>query len=62
MGLWDEWGQKHAVTVCKVILVITRGTVLSYQVHNSHVMRQKTIARNGYEALQVGTGWRTLGL
>ncbi|KAF4730998.1 hypothetical protein FOZ62_029228, partial [Perkinsus olseni] len=48
MGLWDEWGQKHAVTVCKV--------------HNSHVMRQKTIARNGYEALQVGTGWRTLGL
>jgi len=45
MSLWDEWGEKHMVTVC--------------QLDRLHVLQQLTIQRNGYEALQLGLGYRS---
>jgi large subunit ribosomal protein L3 len=42
MSLWDEWGQRHMVTVCKM--------------HEAQVTARRTIAENGYEAVQVGLG------
>mmetsp|Transcript_70333 Transcript_70333/g.228619 ORF Transcript_70333/g.228619 Transcript_70333/m.228619 type:complete len:359 (+) Transcript_70333:126-1202(+) len=45
MSLWDEWGEKHMITVC--------------QVDRLHVLRQMTIQRDGYEALQLGMGYRS---
>lgn len=42
MSLWDEWGQRHMITVCKL--------------HGTQVTAKRTIAENGYEAVQVGLG------
>lgn len=44
MSLWDEWGQRHMVTVC--------------QLDRLHVLQQKTLSKHGYEALQLGLGYR----
>jgi len=46
MSLWDEWGEKHMITVC--------------QLDRLRVLQQMTIQRNGYEALQVGLGYRSV--
>lgn len=46
MSLWDEWGQRHMITVC--------------QLDRLHVLQQRTLARDGYEALQVGLGYRSI--
>ena len=42
MGLWDEWGARHMVSVVKI--------------HDCVVTRKKTIPRNGYEAVQLSCG------
>jgi large subunit ribosomal protein L3 len=42
ISLWDEWGQRHMITVCKL--------------HGTQVTAKRTIAGNGYEAVQVGLG------
>ncbi len=42
MSLWDEWGERHMITVCKL--------------HAAQVTGKRTIAKNGYEAVQVGLG------
>ena len=42
MSLWDEWGERHYITVCKL--------------HQAHVTGVKTISKHGYEAVQVGLG------
>jgi large subunit ribosomal protein L3 len=42
MSMWDEWGERHMVTVCKL--------------QGAQVTAKKTIAVNGYEAVQVGLG------
>ena len=42
MSMWDEWGERHFITVCKV--------------DRCHVTDRRTIAKNGYEAVQVGIG------
>jgi len=46
MSLWDEWGEKHMVTVC--------------QLDRLHVVQVKTLQRHGYEALQLGLGYRSV--
>lgn len=46
MSLWDEWGQRHMITVC--------------QLDRLHVLQQRTLPRDGYEAVQVGLGYRSL--
>eukprot|EP00931_Biecheleriopsis_adriatica_P100874 TRINITY_DN76116_c0_g1_i1.p1 TRINITY_DN76116_c0_g1~~TRINITY_DN76116_c0_g1_i1.p1 ORF type:complete len:354 (-),score=61.52 TRINITY_DN76116_c0_g1_i1:64-1092(-) len=46
MSLWDEWGVKHMVTVC--------------QLDRLHVLSAMTLQRNGYEALQLGLGYRSI--
>lgn len=46
MSLWDEWGVRHMITVC--------------QLDRLHVLQQMTIQRNGYEALQLGLGYRSI--
>lgn len=46
MSMWDEWGERHYITVCKV--------------HQCQVTGIRTIDRNGYEAVQVGVGNRDL--
>lgn len=45
MSLWDEWGERHMVTVC--------------QADRLRVVRKKTIPKNGYEAVQLGLGYRS---
>jgi large subunit ribosomal protein L3 len=42
MALWDEWGQRHHVSVCKL--------------HAPYVTGSRTISKHGYEAVQVGVG------
>ena len=42
MALWDEWGERHMISVCKL--------------HQTQVTGRRTIAENGYEAVQVGLG------
>lgn len=46
MSLWDEWGQRHMITVC--------------QLDRLHVVHRRTLAKDGYEALQVGLGFKSL--
>lgn len=46
MGVWDEWGQKHMVTVC--------------QMDRLRVVKRMTMQKNGYEALQLGLGYRSV--
>ncbi|CAE7567023.1 50S ribosomal protein L3 [Symbiodinium microadriaticum] len=46
MSLWDEWGVKHMVTVC--------------QLDRLHVVQSMTLQKNGYEALQLGLGYRSI--
>eukprot|EP00930_Biecheleria_cincta_P004452 TRINITY_DN105366_c0_g1_i1.p1 TRINITY_DN105366_c0_g1~~TRINITY_DN105366_c0_g1_i1.p1 ORF type:complete len:338 (+),score=57.76 TRINITY_DN105366_c0_g1_i1:35-1048(+) len=46
MSLWDEWGVKHMVTVA--------------QLDRLHVVQAMTLQRNGYEALQLGLGYRSV--
>eukprot|EP00434_Breviolum_minutum_P022791 symbB.v1.2.020107.t1/scaffold1674.1/size106401/2 len=46
MSLWDEWGVKHMVTVC--------------QLDRLHVLKPQTLQREGYEALQLGLGYRSI--
>eukprot|EP00747_Dinoflagellata_sp_TGD_P211739 gnl/TRDRNA2_/TRDRNA2_84930_c0_seq2.p1 gnl/TRDRNA2_/TRDRNA2_84930_c0~~gnl/TRDRNA2_/TRDRNA2_84930_c0_seq2.p1 ORF type:complete len:383 (-),score=42.96 gnl/TRDRNA2_/TRDRNA2_84930_c0_seq2:274-1344(-) len=46
MSLWDEWGEKHMVTVC--------------QLDRLHVLQRMTLQKNGYEALQLGLGYRSI--
>eukprot|EP00928_Gymnodinium_smaydae_P047749 TRINITY_DN31894_c0_g1_i1.p1 TRINITY_DN31894_c0_g1~~TRINITY_DN31894_c0_g1_i1.p1 ORF type:complete len:390 (-),score=67.77 TRINITY_DN31894_c0_g1_i1:19-1188(-) len=46
MSLWDEWGEKHMVTVC--------------QLDRLHVLAQMTLQKHGYEAVQVGLGYRSV--
>lgn len=46
MSLWDEWGEKHMVTVC--------------QLDRLHVMKRMTIQRDGYEAVMLGLGYRSI--
>lgn len=46
MSLWDEWGEKHMVTVC--------------QLDRVKVVNRRTLQRNGYEALQLGLGYRSV--
>uniref|UniRef100_A0A7S2LYR3 Large ribosomal subunit protein uL3m n=1 Tax=Zooxanthella nutricula TaxID=1333877 RepID=A0A7S2LYR3_9DINO len=45
MSLWDDWGEKHMVTVC--------------QLDRLRVVQQMTLQKNGYEALQMGLGYRS---
>ena len=42
MSLWDEWGERHMITVC--------------QLQQTQVTQTRTIATHGYEAVQVGLG------
>ena len=42
MSLWDEWGERHYMTVCKM--------------HQCQVTDRRTLVKNGYEAVQVGIG------
>lgn len=42
MSMWDEWGERHMITVCKL--------------HEAQVTAKKTIAKHGYEAVQVSLG------
>jgi large subunit ribosomal protein L3 len=42
IGLYDEWGQRHVTTVAKV--------------YDCYVTRVRTIAKDGYEALQLSAG------
>jgi large subunit ribosomal protein L3 len=42
MSIWDEWGERHYITVCKL--------------HQAQVTATRTIAKHGYEAVQVGIG------
>ena len=42
MSLWDEWGERHMITVCKL--------------QRTQVTSIRTIASHGYEAVQVGLG------
>lgn len=46
MSLWDEWGEKHMVTVC--------------QLDRLHVMKSMTIQKDGYEAVMLGLGYRSI--
>ncbi|CAJ1406950.1 unnamed protein product, partial [Effrenium voratum] len=46
MSLWDEWGVKHMVTVC--------------QLDRLHVVQTMTLQKNGYEAVQLGLGYRSI--
>lgn len=46
MSLWDEWGVKHMVTVC--------------QLDRLHVLTPLTLQKNGYEAVRVGLGYRSI--
>ncbi|CCF72724.1 large subunit ribosomal protein L3 [Babesia microti strain RI] len=43
MSLWDDWGERHAVTVC--------------QIDRCVVLERRTIATHGYEAVQLGIGY-----
>jgi len=44
MSLWDEWGEKHMVTVC--------------QADRLAVLQQRTLSKDGYESVQVGIGFK----
>uniref|UniRef100_A0A0G4GVQ4 Large ribosomal subunit protein uL3m n=1 Tax=Chromera velia CCMP2878 TaxID=1169474 RepID=A0A0G4GVQ4_9ALVE len=46
MSLWDEWGERHFVTVCKVDRCVVHG--------------QKTLSEHGYEALRLAAGYRPI--
>jgi len=46
MSLWDEWGEKHMVTVCQLDRLV--------------VLQQMTLQKHGYEALQLGLGYRSV--
>lgn len=46
MSVWDEWGQRHMVTVC--------------QLDRLAVIQALTLQRNGYEAVQLGLGYRSV--
>eukprot|EP00435_Cladocopium_sp_Y103_P036412 s1028_g9.t1 len=46
MSLWDEWGVKHMVTVC--------------QLDRLHVLKAQTLQKEGYEALRLGLGYRSI--
>lgn len=46
MSLWDEWGQRSMVTVC--------------QLDRAVVLQQRTLVKDGYEALQIGLGYRSV--
>ncbi|AFZ81575.1 50S ribosomal protein L3, putative [Theileria equi strain WA] len=46
MSLWDDWGERHAVTVCHVDRCV--------------VIERKTIPKHGYEALQLGLGYKNV--
>lgn len=46
MGLWDEWGVKHMITVC--------------QLDRLQVTERRTLQSHGYEALQLGLGFRAV--
>lgn len=41
-SVWDEWGERHYITVCKL--------------HQGYVTGTRTISKHGYEAVQVGVG------
>jgi len=44
LNLWDEWGEAHPITVCHI--------------DRCKVLQKKTIQRNGYEAVQLGLGYK----
>lgn len=46
MSLWDDWGERHMVTVCHVDRCV--------------VLEKRTIASHGYEAVQLGLGYRNI--
>jgi len=46
MSLWDEWGEKRMITVC--------------QLDRLAVLEAMTIQKNGYEALRLGLGYRSV--
>jgi len=46
MNLWDEWGERHHITVVKVDRCV--------------VLEQRTLAKHGYEAVQLGLGYRNV--
>ncbi|KAK2196425.1 bifunctional Ribosomal protein L3 [Babesia duncani] len=46
MSLWDDWGVRHPVTVC--------------QVDRCVVLEKKTISKHGYEAVQMGLGFKNI--
>jgi large subunit ribosomal protein L3 len=46
MSLWDEWGQRSMITVC--------------QLDRLHVLQRRSLQKDGYEALQVGLGYRSI--
>lgn len=46
MSIWDEWGEKHMVTVC--------------QLDRLRVLEKKTSQTHGFEALRVGLGYRSV--
>ncbi|UKK02905.2 50S ribosomal protein L3 [Theileria orientalis] len=46
MSLWDDWGVRHAVTVCHVDRCV--------------VLERRTIEKHGYEALQLGLGYKNI--
>ncbi|EDO08392.1 putative large subunit ribosomal protein L3 [Babesia bovis T2Bo] len=46
MSLWDDWGERHMVTVCHVDRCV--------------VLEKRTIAEHGYEAVQLGLGYRNI--
>jgi large subunit ribosomal protein L3 len=41
-SLWDKWGTMHAVTVVRL--------------DRCQVVQQKTVEKEGYDAIQVGAG------
>jgi len=43
-SLWDEWGEAHPITVCLI--------------DRCRILQRKTIQRNGYEAVQMGMGYK----
>lgn len=43
-SLWDEWGEAHPITVCWL--------------DRCRILQKKTIQKNGYEAVQMGIGYR----
>lgn len=46
MSLWDEWGERHPITVCKV--------------DKNIILNQRTIQKDGYTAVQIAAGTRSI--